>query len=65
MLRSTLSDSFKYLCYGSTPIRNILNLTVRGLTLESDVYRHQILTTEVDLRAVGVKIVACIDMDKQ
>ena len=27
-----LSDSFEYLCYGSTAIRNISTLTVRGST---------------------------------
>ena len=35
---------------------NILILTVRRSTLESDVYRRQILTTKVDPRAVRVKI---------
>ena len=30
---SALSDSFEYLCHGSTNIRNIFNLTVRRSTL--------------------------------
>ena len=47
MSYSALFDSFEYLCYGSTAIRNILS--------ESDVYRRQILTTKVDPRAVRVK----------
>ena len=43
---------FLELCtHGSTAIRNILTLTVRGSTL---VYRRQILT-KVDPRAVSVK----------
>ena len=29
-----LSDSFEYLWYGSTAIRNIFTLTVRGSTLD-------------------------------
>ena len=40
-----LSDSFEYLCYGSTTIRNILILLVRGpskaYTSESAVYRRR------------------------
>ena len=43
-----LSDSFEYLCYGSTTIRNIFILTVWGST-----YR-QILMTKVYPRAVRV-----------
>ena len=35
---SALSDSFEYLCYGSTAIRNMFALTARGSNLESDVY---------------------------
>ena len=31
--RLALSDSFEYLCYGSTTIINIFTLTVRGSTL--------------------------------
>ena len=37
-----LSDSFEYLCYGSTKIKNIFTLTVRGSTL--------VVTTKVDPR---------------
>ena len=53
---SALSDSFEYLCYGSTPIINIFTLrpTVRGSNLVvrmrrqiTDVYRRQILKTKV------------------
>ena len=33
MSYSGLSDSFEYICYGSTAIRNIFAFTVRGLTL--------------------------------
>ena len=29
-----LSDSFEYLCYGSTAIRNIFSFKVRGSTLD-------------------------------
>ena len=29
-----LSDSFEYLCYGSTAIENIFTLTVPGSTLD-------------------------------
>ena len=54
MSYSALSDSFEYLCYGSTAIRNIFSLSVRGSTLESEVCRRQILTTKVDPRAVSV-----------
>ena len=53
MSYSALSDSFEYLCYRSTAIRNIFSLTVRGSTL--DVRFRQILTTKVDPRAVRVK----------
>ena len=31
---SALSDSFEYLCYGSTASRNIFTSTVRGSTLD-------------------------------
>ena len=52
-----LSDSFEYLWYKSTAIRNIFTLTVRDRLQpsESDVNRRQILTTKVDPRAVRVK----------
>ena len=46
-----LSDSFEYLCYGSTTIINISTLIVQ----ESDVYKRQILTTKVDPRTVRVE----------
>ena len=38
---SALSDSFEYLCYGSTAIRNIFTLTVRGSTLVVRIWRLQ------------------------
>ena len=50
MFELALSDSFVYLCYGSTMIINICTLTVWGF----DVYRREILTTKVDPRAVRV-----------
>ena len=49
---SALSDSFEYLCYGSTTIRNILYSYNAGSAL---VYRRQILSTKVNPRDVGVK----------
>ena len=68
-----LSDSFEYLCYGSTAIRYIFTLTVRGSTLVVRIWRLQtsdsddwslsprckgeILTTKVDPRAVRAKII--------
>ena len=55
-----LCDSFEYLCYGSNAIINIFTLTARGLTLESDVYRRQILTTKVDPRTVKVNPLSTI-----
>ena len=36
-----LSDSFEYLCYGSTTIRNIFILTARGSTLDVRILRLQ------------------------
>ena len=36
-----LSDSFKYLCYGSTAIINIFTLTVQGSTLVIRIWRLQ------------------------
>ena len=54
MSYSALSDSFEYLCYGSTDIRNIFPLTARGTTLDVKIYRRQILTTKVDPCAVRV-----------
>ena len=47
-----LCDSFEYLCYGSKAIGNMLALTARGSTLD---VRRQILSSEVDSRAVRVK----------
>ena len=37
-----LSDSFGYLCYGSTAVRNIF-IPPERYTSETDVYRRQIL----------------------
>ena len=51
MSYSALSDSFEYLCYGSTGVINIFTLTVRGSTLD---VRN--LTSKVDPRNVRVKI---------
>ena len=51
-----LSDSFEYLCYGSTAIRNILVLQ-RGDRLkssESDVYRRQILSTKTSFMGIFI-----------
>ena len=55
-----LSDSFKYLCYESTAIRNILLSQCRGrlYTSESDVYRRQILTYKDGPRAVKIQEVS-------
>ena len=41
MSYSALSDSFEYLCYGSTAIRNVFTLTVRGSTLDVSIWRLQ------------------------
>ena len=46
-----LSDSFEYLCCGSTAIRYSFALTVQGSTLDV----RFILMTKVVLRAVRVK----------
>ena len=48
MSKLALTDSFEYLCYGSTTIRNMFTLTVRGST------RRQILTAKVYPQTVGV-----------
>ena len=68
MSQSALSDSFEYLCYGSTVIRNIWILSVRGPSLdiriwrlhlytsESDVYRRRILTYKDAPRTERVKV---------
>ena len=47
------SDSFEFLCYGSTGIINILIFSARGhhYTSESDVYIRQILTYKDGPRA--------------
>ena len=37
---------------GLRPLEIFFTLTVRGSTLEYDIYRRQILTTNVDSRAV-------------
>ena len=52
MSRLPPSDSFEYLCYGSTANINIFTLTVRGWTL--DVYRRQNLMSKADPRTVKV-----------
>ena len=49
-----------HICYDSKSINNLFSLTVRESTLDvriwqSDVYRRQIMTSQVDSRAVGVK----------
>ena len=41
-----LSDSFEYLCYGSTTIRNMFTLIVRGSTL--DVRNRRLQTSDSD-----------------
>ena len=53
------SDSFEYLCYGSTTIINMFTLTARGSILD----RRQILTSKVDPRGVSVKDVASTTHD--
>ena len=57
-----LSDSFEYLCYGSTATINIFTLTVRDRlqASESDVYRRQILTTKVGPLTVRVRAASYI-----
>ena len=45
-----LSDSFEYLCYGSTAIRNIFTLTVRRSSLDIDFRRENLKSTDVRLR---------------
>ena len=41
---NALTDSYEYLCYGSTAISNILHFSVGGSSL--DVYGRRILTSE-------------------
>ena len=48
MSQLALTDSFEYICYGSTTIRNMFTLTVRGST------RRQILTSKVYSQTVMV-----------
>ena len=43
-----LPDSFKYLCYGSTAIRNIFTLTVRGSTLDVTICNLQTVYSQSD-----------------
>ena len=65
MSSSALSDSFEYLCYGSTAIINSFTLTVRGsiftLTVRGstlDVYGRQIMTSKVEPRTARVNAAA-------
>ena len=46
-----LSASFEYLCYGSMVIVIFLFFQCGGPTLESDIYRCQILMSKVSPRA--------------
>ena len=58
MSQLDLSDSFEYLCYGSTAIINISYSYSAGIdfkSTESDFYRRQILRTKVDPRTARVK----------
>ena len=52
MSYSALSDSFEYLCYGSTAIRNIFSPTVRGLTIDVRMWRVNVLVTFIDVYQV-------------
>ena len=45
---------------GSTAVIDIVTLTTWGLTLESDVYRPQILTSKVDPLAVRIEPSRCV-----
>ena len=58
MSYSSLFDSFEYLCYGSTAVKNILILLVRDrlYKFESGVYRRQILTFKDGTRAERVDV---------
>ena len=63
MASLALSDSFEYLCYGSTTIENICILTLWGSTLDVRIlrlYRRQILTIKADPRAVRVEMINII-----
>ena len=53
MSQLALSDSFEYLCYGSTSITKKVIFIVWESTVWE--YRRQILTSEADSRAVRVK----------
>ena len=59
MSQLALSDSFEYICYGSTAIINIF--TVRGSATESDVCRRQVLTyKEVPaLKGLNSEVTTC------
>ena len=57
MSQFALSDSFEYLCYGSTAIGNISNLTVGGGGGIDFSHRRQMLMTKVDPRAVRVNFI--------
>ena len=53
-----LSDSFEYLWYGSTAIKNIFTLPVQGANLDVRIWRleTQIMSTKVDPRTVRVNV---------
>ena len=57
MAQLALSESFKYICYGSAAIRNMLIFSARDrlYTSGSDVYRRQILTYKDGPRTERVK----------
>ena len=55
MCSLALPDSFEYLCYRSTAIRNMCTLSPEGSSLVDRICRRQILSTKVDPRAVRVK----------
>ena len=48
----------EYICYRSTAIKIVLNLTVRGSTSDVRIWRRQILGFKIDPRAVMVKLLA-------
>ena len=57
MFYLALSDSFEYLCFGSTTIRNIVILSVRGPSLNVRIgHRRQSLTYKEGPRAERVKV---------
>ena len=59
LLLMSLSDSFEYLCYWSTSIRNILILTVRGPSLYVKIWRLQTAPT-----LKGLKVIVTIILRK-